>query len=97
MTPERQTRLRQGCWPEGCVRLGREAQMRSTCKARPLAVSLLVLTACCASTAGGGKSALCLGSEQCTWDKTAQRQVCRCDGWASPPASSSPDQGVFRR
>jgi hypothetical protein len=40
---------------------------------------------------------VCLGPEQCTVEKSTGREVCRCDGWANPPPSNAPDQGVFRR
>jgi hypothetical protein len=40
---------------------------------------------------------ICLGPEQCTVDRSTGREVCRCDGWANPPPSHAPDQGVFRR
>jgi len=57
----------------------------------------LLLAASLASGCSSSSKNLCLGGEQCTWDKNAQRQVCRCDGWTQPPLQARPDEGVYRK
>ena len=50
--------------------------------AKAFVALLVVFAAGCAGTTQGRRRSLCLGGEQCAWDKTTQRGVCRCEGWA---------------